>query len=200
MEHIWIEKNRKGPTLILLHGTGGDERSLLELGKMVAPDANLLALRGQVNENGMLRFFARKAMGVYDQDDLELRSRHIIEFLEDHINKYGLEDSPLYLFGFSNGANMGIHLLLKAPSLFKGAVLMAPMYPLEPNNQVDWSNHDIFLSFGQEDPMCTLEDSAKVAGLFEGFGAKAQIFWVNGHEVTMPLVQAVSQWMDAELS
>ena len=40
-------------TLMLLHGTGGDENWLLSLGNQLCPGAALLGLRGKVLENGM---------------------------------------------------------------------------------------------------------------------------------------------------
>ncbi len=46
------ETGTSGDTLLLLHGTGGDEEDLVPLGKQLAPRANLLSPRGQVLEHG----------------------------------------------------------------------------------------------------------------------------------------------------
>src|SRR5678815_3388525 len=69
-------------TLLLLHGTGGDENDLIQLGQMIAPDAGLLSPRGTVLENGNARFFKRHAEGVFDQEDLRARTRDLIAFVE----------------------------------------------------------------------------------------------------------------------
>ncbi len=46
-------------TLVLLHGTGGNEEDLLFLGKEIESHASILSPRGKVLENGMPRFFRR---------------------------------------------------------------------------------------------------------------------------------------------
>ncbi len=50
-------------TLLLLHGTGGDESDLIPLGCELDPNAALVSPRGKVSENGMPRFFRRFAEG-----------------------------------------------------------------------------------------------------------------------------------------
>ena len=59
---------RSTRTLLLLHGTGGNENDLIPLGRDLDPDANLLSPRGKVLENGMPRFFRRLAEGIFDEE------------------------------------------------------------------------------------------------------------------------------------
>lgn len=200
MEHLYIDKTNKGPVFILLHGTGGDEHSLVELAQGVYPNASVLALRGQVNEAGMLRFFARKGHGHYDLEDLAYRSKEIISFLKQAIQSYHLEGRKLYLMGFSNGSNMGIQLMRDADDLFLGAILMAPMFPVEVETWHDWSKHKIFLSFGRRDPLCSLADSEHVEKIFLNNQAKPHIYWVNGHEVTLDLLNHLRDWCQQNIN
>ena len=64
-------------TLLLLHGTGDDERSFSRLGAVMAPEAAVLSVRGNVLDNGMNRFFRRRAEGVYDMEDLARRTTEL---------------------------------------------------------------------------------------------------------------------------
>ena len=72
---------RSERTLLLLHGTGGNERDLLSLGRELDQNASLLSPRGQVLENGMPRFFRRLAEGVFDLEDLKRRTHELADFV-----------------------------------------------------------------------------------------------------------------------
>jgi hypothetical protein len=67
-------QNPGAPTLLLLHGTGGDENDMLPLGSL-APGAALLSPRGKVLENGMPRFFPAACRRRVDVEDLKTRRR-----------------------------------------------------------------------------------------------------------------------------
>ena len=76
--HIFVPADEPGsPTLLLLHGTGGNEQDLLPLGRELWPGAALLGLRGKVLENGMPRFFRRFGEGVFDVEDLRARTNEL---------------------------------------------------------------------------------------------------------------------------
>jgi|GEM_PF-798179 len=78
------DKKRNLITLILLHGTGGNEQDLIPLGGVIAPGAAMLSPRGKVIENGMPRFFRRLAEGVFDIEDLKFRTHELADFI-DHL-------------------------------------------------------------------------------------------------------------------
>ena len=102
-------------TLLLLHGTGGNEHDLIELGRALDPDAALISPRGKVLENGMPRFFRRLAEGVFDLEDLKLRTDELADFIIGASRKYTLTQEKMVAVGYSNGANIAASTLLLRP-------------------------------------------------------------------------------------
>ncbi|MGI4739044.1 MAG: alpha/beta hydrolase [Janthinobacterium lividum] len=117
-------------TLLLLHGTGGDERDLLSLASRFGPGLNVLSLRGNVQEGGMPRFFRRLGMGVFDEPDVLFRTHELADFLTKVAAKESFDPTQLIAVGYSNGANIAGSLLMLYPNLLAGAVLWRPMQPL----------------------------------------------------------------------
>jgi phospholipase/carboxylesterase len=117
-------------TLLLLHGTGGDERDLLPLAARFGPGFNVLSLRGNVQEGGMPRFFRRLGMGVFDEPDVVFRTHELADFIAKVAEKEGFNPAQLIAVGYSNGANIAGSLLMLYPTLLAGAVLWRPMQPL----------------------------------------------------------------------
>jgi phospholipase/carboxylesterase len=117
-------------TLLLLHGTGGDERDLLPLAARFGSGFNVLSVRGNVQEGGMPRFFRRLGMGVFDEADVVFRTHELADFLAKAAAKEGFDAAQLIAVGYSNGANIAGGLLMLYPGLLAGAVLWRPMQPL----------------------------------------------------------------------
>lgn len=144
-------------TLLLLHGTGGDENDLLPLGRMLSESAALLSPRGKVQEHGMPRFFLRLAEGVFDEEDLKYRANELAGFVEEARKEYGLDANKVWAVGLSNGANIAASLLLLHPGFLAGAVLLRAMVPFEPEVRHDLAGTPIYLAAGRSDPIVPRE-------------------------------------------
>ncbi|HII1451646.1 TPA: alpha/beta hydrolase [Staphylococcus aureus] len=175
MEHIFREGQNGAPTLILLHGTGGDEFDLLPLGEALNENYHLLSIRGQVSENGMNRYFKRLGEGVYDEEDLAFRGQELLTFIKEAAERYDFDIEKAVLVGFSNGSNIAINLMLRSE---------APLYPIEVRSTKKLSDVSVLLSMGKHDPIVPLAASEQVINLFKTRGAQVEEVWVNGHEIT----------------
>jgi phospholipase/carboxylesterase len=189
-------KEPGAPTLLLLHGTGGDENDLLPLGRMLDERAALLSPRGKVLENGMPRFFRRLSMGVFDEEDLVNRTHELASFVEEAASEYGLDPKRLFAVGFSNGANIAASLLLLHPGLLAGAVLLRAMTPFELETLPDLSDTPVYLAAGRSDQMIPPESTERLAELLREAGAKVTLDWQpGGHGIGRAEVEAARDWL-----
>ena len=185
-----------GTTLLLLHGTGGDENDLLPLGRGLLPGAGMLSPRGKVLERGAPRFFRRLAEGVFDQEDLAHRTDELAQFIDAAAITYGLERDGIVAVGFSNGANIAGSLLLRRSGVLRGAVLLSPMVPFEPDSLPNLDGTSVFIGAGRSDPIAPAEQVERLAGMLREAGADVTVFWQHaGHTVTKDELDAAQRWM-----
>jgi phospholipase/carboxylesterase len=196
-QHRWEPATTPdGMTLLLLHGTGGDESNLLPLGRMIAPGAALLSPRGNVLEHGAPRFFRRLAEGVFDLDDLRARTEALARFAEGAAERYGFWTSQMYAVGFSNGANIAASLLLSSPRALAGAVLLRAMTPFEPVERLDLSATSVLLSQGRQDPIVSASTAERLAALLRDRGANVELVWQSAsHSLVQADVTAATRWL-----
>ncbi|PRO66135.1 alpha/beta hydrolase [Alkalicoccus urumqiensis] len=186
MNHIYQEpKNGNTTTLLLLHGTGGDENDLLPLAEMIDPEAGILSVRGNVDENGMNRYFRRLAEGVFDEEDLIFRTKELNDFLGEAAEKYGFDRNQLAAVGYSNGANIAASLLYHYDKPLQEAYLFHPMVPRKGLDLPDMSGIPVFIGAGSNDPICPPEETKELFSDLERAGASVELYWAEmGHQLT----------------
>lgn len=168
------------PVIFLFHGTGGDENQFFDLAGQLMPGARRVAPRGDVSENGALRYFRRAAEGVYDMADLAERTEALAAFVREQT---GERSGRVVGLGYSNGANILASMQFAAPELFDATILMHPLIPFAPP-AADFSGSDVLITAGRRDPIAPAEATQALAAYFEANGATTELAWHNGgHEI-----------------
>ena len=197
--HHFVPSKGSQTTLLLLHGTGGDENNLLPLGSDLLPGAALLSPRGRVLENGMPRFFRRSSEGVFDQDDLEKQTHDLAKFVTEAAKTYRFDIDRLVAVGYSNGANIASSTILLHPQLLAGAVLFRPMgIPLELQRIPDLGGTRILIESATGDPVIPRKLPEELAQLLEKANAEVTLHWEHAdHSLTNAELAVAREWLSS---
>lgn len=189
------------PVALLLHGTGGTEDDMLNLGRTIAPGAALLSPRGKILEHGQPRFFRRLAEGVFDEADLILRTNELADFVAAAAKQYQFDLRKVTAIGYSNGANMAASLLLLRPETLRAAVLLRAMVPLIPEALPDLRGVGVFIAAGKSDPLISPAGTERLTKLLREAGAGVELEWQPvGHKLTSPEITRAHEWLSGFLA
>ncbi len=185
------QQGKSDRTLVLLHGTGGDEHSLLALGSALDPAASLFSVRGRIDEHGQNRFFRRFQEGIFDLENLASETESLAQFLAGQ----SLGDDAM-LVGFSNGANMAASLLIRHPELFSGGILLRPMVTFQPDSVPSLQGIRVLIASGERDPMVPRESAEGLAAIFVEGGADVEHIWTSGgHNLARSEIEHAAEWL-----
>lgn len=199
MKHIYLKGNNDY-TLLLLHGTGGDENDLLEIGKIIDSDANILSVRGNVLENNMPRFFRRLKEGVFDLEDLERRTYELNDFINQASSKYGFDRSKVVAVGYSNGANIAGSMLFHLENSLHSAILLRPMVPRRDITLPSLKGTKVFIAAGEFDSICPKEESTDLANLLKAYEAEVRLELINSsHRLTYNELEIARDWYNQNI-
>ncbi len=181
--------------LLLLHGTGGDESSLMPLGRIIAPDAPLLGVRGTVMEGSITRWFRRYGEGRLDLDDAARRADELAAFVEIAIVKLRLAAMPIAV-GYSNGANMSSALLMRKPEMLQAAILMRAMDTIAPAPGLSLDGKPILFLNGAQDPLGPAQSRAVMVAKMRAAGADiTEQITGAGHDIGLNDARAAREWL-----
>ncbi|MCZ0963841.1 alpha/beta hydrolase [Paracoccus benzoatiresistens] len=181
------------PQIFAFHGTGGDEHQFAALVGRLWPGAGLVAPRGDVSEHGANRFFRRTGEGVYDMDDLAIRTQAMIDFVRSR------KTGPAYAFGYSNGANILAAMTFAAPDLFDRVALLHPLIPWQPSPRPELAGRPVLLTGGRRDPITPPGHTEALADWYRAQGATVVLHLHDGgHELREGEIAALmSHFQDA---
>jgi len=182
------------PTLLLLHGSGGDETSLLALGRAIAPGAAFLSPRGNAKDHGSSRFFARPGNPSVSDPEIECRTRELADFTQAATCMYEIKQQFL-IVGFSNGANIAVHLLLHSHIPWAGAILMRGMAADDHSPHNTLHSAPVLILSGIDDPIVQSDQAEDLASQLRNAGAEVTLHWEQaGHNLSQGDVLMAFDW------
>lgn len=182
-------------TLLVLHGTGGNENDLIGIGQAIAPGAAILSPRGNVLENGAPRFFRRIAEGIFDPKEVRSRGEELARFIRAAAVTYRLDPSRVFALGYSNGANIASTVMLVEPGMIQGSILLRPMVVYEPPEKNDLSGSSVLISAGRMDPIVPTASVEQLAQLFRSANADVTVKWqLAAHSLVPSEVREAADW------
>lgn len=190
--HRWLP-GTSPTTLLLLHGSGGSEASLLHPGREAAPAASLLGVRGGVLEGESVRFY-RSLPGYLGKVSLEESAKELAAFMEEAARAYGFALEETVPVGYSNGANLILGLLGVRPDVVRRAVLLRPSLPWEEPPAAELAGIRVLVLLGEEDEF--LEGGRQAAAWLEARGAEVDLRLLpGGHELTPADPAETGAWL-----
>jgi phospholipase/carboxylesterase len=113
--------------------------------------------------------------------------------------KHGLDASKFIVIGYSNGANIALHMTLTGRCHFDKIIAYHAMSLTEIENPVS-SASQIFLTFSGNDPIVSNENFAELLENLEATGVKPVVYQTSyGHQLTQNEIEASKNWLDEKM-
>lgn len=196
MKHIFI-KGTSDITLLMLHGTGGDENELLPVAKQIDAHANVLCVRGNISEYGMPRFYKRKSINIFDVESLVDETHNLCDFVRESGHTYKFDCKKVVAIGYASGANIAISVLFHYEQAFHKAILFHPMVPLRDVDLPNLQGTKVFIGAGRNDKMMPNHEVEELTQMLESANANVEVFWTDyGHQLSREEISAAKSWYE----
>ncbi|MCQ0090976.1 VOC family protein [Roseovarius sp. M141] len=186
-----------GSTIVLLHGTGGNESDLMPLAHQINPRASLLGVRGRSTEEGINRWFRRFDAVTYDQADICAESEAFVAFIQGAVSGYGLDESAISFLGYSNGANLLGAVMQLHPGAVRRAILLRSVQALVEASHGDLAGTSALMLNGASDPFGRMAPALEQA-LREGGATLDSRILPAGHDLTPEDVDEARTWLSGQ--
>ncbi|WP_138935760.1 VOC family protein [Roseovarius arcticus] len=183
-----------GSTMVLLHGSGGNESDMMPLAHRINPRATLLGVRGRSTEEGINRWFRRFDAMTYDQADIRAEAKAFGAFVDGAVSGYGLDAGRIVFLGYSNGANLLGAVMQLQPGTISRAILLRSVQALEDAPTADLAGANVLMLNGADDPFGRMAPALERALCAGGATVDSRTL-AAGHELTPEDADRAKRWL-----
>ena len=196
-----ISRGMDKHVIITLHGTGGTATSLFELAHFLDPESTKIGFQGEVNENGMSRYFARYPDGSFDLLSLAKATKDLYESIEESLGKYSLEGAMVTIMGYSNGANLAKNLLKEYTDLPIATILLFHRSQITPDKEFKKQAHlGVFMTAGKIDHYVTESQFMQIETKMLAASIKVETFIHDqGHQLIQEELNDAKKFLSTKM-
>lgn len=184
------------PLVVLLHGRGADEQSILGLAAHLPEGPAYDAVRAPIAEGGGFAWFANRGIGRPVAASL----RETMDWFRTWLDEVAPAGRPVVLIGFSGGAAFAGGLVLDDPGRYAGVAVLHGTLPFDAGVPVDagrLAGLPVFVSQGDADAVIPRELRQRTWDFLhvESGAPTAGHRDPGGHGLSAGTVRALGAWL-----
>ncbi|GBD09423.1 Putative hydrolase MhqD [Candidatus Thermoflexus japonica] len=188
----------KAPAALLLHGWGGDERSMAIFETAFGPGWWLVRPRAPypLPQGGYAWY--PLVDGKPDPAALSRSLTQLIALLDELPQRFPIDPRRWLLVGFSQGGAMAARLALQAPERIAGLAVFSGFLPESPSpfRSPPLSGLPVFVAHGLDDPLVPVEHARQLCRQFQLSGAETTcVEYAGGHKTGVEAWRAFKAWL-----
>ncbi len=184
------------PLVVLLHGRGADERSIIDLADHLSAGPTYAAVRAPISSGGGYAWFANRGIGRPVAESLT----QTMTWFRAWLDEVAPAGRPVILVGFSGGAAFAGGLLLTDPQRFAGAAILYGTLPFDagvPTSPARLAGVPVYVAQGETDTVIPRELLDRTWNyLLTDSGASATAHRdPGGHTITAATLTGLGDWI-----
>lgn len=197
MELLFDQGSVNGKNIILFHGTGGNEHTLVSTARFLDEESSVLSFRGEKTENGMNCFYKRGSLQHIETAGLKEATTQLLEEIRRQSEITGISMEDWIFVGYSSGANIAASLLLSQKTKIRYGILFHPMSLGQAAADFTLADKKIWMSYGVDDPIVDEAAFGELAAQFEQRQADVTAEEFDfGPQVTMDELESAKNWLE----
>lgn len=172
----------KPPVLIMLHGYGSNEQDLFSFANELPDELLIISAKAPLSLGFgsyawyTIHFDSNDSSKFSDIPEAKNALHKISVFIDEIIQKYNVNTTNIFLFGFSQGTILSTAFALNNPKKIQHVIALSGYINNELLNEnlelKSYDNLDFFVSHGSVDQVIPVDWARKTSGILNNLGIK----------------------------